>query len=101
MNAADTALLVRGLAIKRMVIPGNVAGWELAATQQQAAAALTNIGKGWKVAIRVQGVSKAVDIRAIRPGKPGFVYVGGTEFKVADFNQDVASRLVSISLAEL
>jgi hypothetical protein len=37
MNASDTALLIRGLAMKRMVIPGNVAGWELAATPQHTA----------------------------------------------------------------
>ena len=58
------------------------------------------IGTGWRVALRVKGVSRSVDIRALRPGKPGFVYVGGVEFEVADFKQDAASRVIAITLKE-
>jgi hypothetical protein len=100
LGAADVVDLVRGLARKALRIPPNVAGWDWAATPQEAARMAGDIGTGWKVAIRLEGITKAIDIRALRPGKPGFVYVGGTEFRVADFRQDVATRLVSITLRE-
>ena len=100
LSAADVVEIVRGLARKAMRIPPDVAGWEWTASPQEALRMAGDIGQGWRVVIRVQGVSKAVDIRALRPGKPGFVYVGGTEFKVSGFSQDVASRTVSIKLTE-
>lgn len=100
LSAADVVEIVRGLAKKVFNIPANTAGWDWTASPEEALRMAGEIGQGWKVAIRVQGVSKAVDIRALRPGKPGFVYVGGTEFKVSGFAQDVASQTVSINLVE-
>jgi hypothetical protein len=100
LSAADVVEMVRGLAKKIFRIPPNTAGWDWTASPEEALRMAGDIGQGWKVAIRVQGVSKAVDIRALRPGKPGFVYVGGTEFKVSGFAQDVSNRTVSINLVE-
>lgn len=100
LSAADVVVIVRGLAKRLFRIPPNTAGWDWTASPEEALRMAGDIGQGWKVAIRVQGVSKAVDIRALRPGKPGFVYVGGTEFEVTGFAQDVSSRTVSITLKE-
>ena len=100
MAAADTVGLVRGLARKLFRIPPSAAAWDFAETPVEALAMAGTIGKGWRVALRVSGVSRSVDIRALRPGKPGFVYVGGVEFEVADFKQDVASRMIAVTLKE-
>lgn len=100
LSASDVVELVRGLAGKAFRIPPNVAGWDWTASPEEALRMSGDIGQGWRVAIRVQGVSKAVDIRSLRPGKPGFVYLGGTEFQVSGFAQDVTSRTVSITLSE-
>jgi hypothetical protein len=100
LSAADVVELVRGLARKALRIPPDSAGWDWSTNAADALRAADDVADGWRVAIRVQGVTKAVDIQALRPGKPGFVYVGGTEFQVTGFSQDVASRIVSITLRE-
>lgn len=98
LSAADVVALVRGLASRIFRVPPNVAGWEMAATPDEAMSMANIAGDGWTVLIRVTGSDKAVDIRALRPGRPGFVLLGGTEFKVSEFHQDVAMRVVSITL---
>lgn len=100
MKAADAVDLVRGLARKLFRIPPSAAGWEFAETPAEAMAMGGPAGTGWRVALRVGKVSRSVDLRALRPGKPGFVYVGGVEFEVVDFNQDVASRVIAVTLKE-
>ena len=100
LTAADTVALVRGLASKSFRIPPNVAGWSWAASPGEAMTLADAAADGWRVAIKVQGVTKAVDIQALRPGKAGFVYVGGTEFRVTGFSQDVSRRTLAINLAE-
>ena len=100
LSAADMVEIVRGLTNKLFRIPPNTAGWDWTATAAEAIGMAGDIGQGWKVAIHVQGVTKAIDIRALRPGKPGFIYLGGTEFKVTGFTQDVSSRTVAITVRE-
>lgn len=100
LSAADVVALVRGLASRILRIPPDVAGWEMADTAAEAMSLANIEGNGWTVLIRVNGSDQAVDIRALRPDKPGFVIVGGAEFKVSEFHQDVATRIVNITLTE-
>jgi len=97
LRPADAFALIRGLSARKLMIPGNVAGWDWV-TSEKEIGAMT--GTGWRVVIRVRGVTKAIDIRALRLGRPGFVYVGGTPFKVDSFTQDKANRRVLITLSE-
>ncbi len=100
LTPADAVALIRGLSAKRITIPGNVAGWSWTDKLRDAEKMIARDAKGWRVVVDVQGASKAIDISALRPGKPGFVYLGGTEFKVEAFTQDVVSRRISITLSE-
>ncbi len=95
-NAAD---FIRGLNSKTFQIPGDVAGWAWAKTAKEAQAMIPNSG-GWILSILIQGVKRAIDVRALRPGKAGFVYVGGSKFKVIDFKQFAAAKRIEITLAE-
>jgi len=101
LGAADAVELVRGLAARVFRIPPQFAGWEFTDSPAEATAMVRGAGRGWRVMIQVKGgTPRAVDIRALRPGKPGFVYVGGVEFTVENFTQDPATRIMSITLAE-
>lgn len=100
LTAKDAVELIRGLSARKLTIPGNVAGWDFANTPQAALSNMTPDPKGWTVILRVGKASKAVNIRALRPGKPGHVLVGGVEFNVQDFQQDPAARTILINLAE-
>jgi|APGre2960657404_1045060.scaffolds.fasta_scaffold00231_11 hypothetical protein len=100
LSAAEAVVLIRSLTAKRLTIPANVAGWEWGTASAQARAMAGELGNGWNVTLHVKGASKAIDIQALRPGKPGFVYVGGTEFKVEAFTQDPATRTIRITLSE-
>ncbi|MCW1913727.1 hypothetical protein OJ996_09085 [Luteolibacter sp. GHJ8] len=100
LDPAQAVGLIRGLANRRLNIPANVAGWDWVPRLSQALAIHDGAGEGWTVIVQVRGVKTAKDISAIRPGKPGFVYVGGTEFQVADFKQDVRTRRITITLQE-
>ena len=97
LSAADAVALIRGLEAKRLMVPANVAGWEW--VDDIAKAVLPPPKAGWRVILQMVGGSKrVVDIRALRPGKPGYVTVGGIEFEISDFAQDVESRTIRIIL---
>lgn len=100
LSAADAAAMVRGLAAKQFRIPPNVSGWEFGKNATDALKAISTPAKGWRVILRVKGSNKVVDVQALRPGKPGFVVVGGTEFKVSNFRQDPKARLILIELSD-
>ena len=100
LTSADVVQLVRGLAAKIFRIPPNTAGWDWTASPSEATAIAGKIGKGWRVAVKVTGSRKGIDVRALRPGKPGFIIVGGTEFKVSGFTQDIRTRTLAITLRE-
>lgn len=100
VTAADAVALIRGLFAKRLTIPGNVAGWDWTPDERQARAIAGEIGDGWHVVMQVKGATKAIDIQALRPSQPGFVYVGGSEFKVTGFTQDIFTRTIRIVLTE-
>jgi hypothetical protein len=101
LAASDAAGFIRGLYAKRFTIPPDVAGWDFADSITAANKAIGLTGDGWKVLVAVRNGSKAVDVGALRPGKPGFVYVGGSEFKVALFSSDKGKRTINIMLEEL
>lgn len=95
LEPAQAVALVRGLEARRLNVPGSVAGWDFSARP-----VLPSSPAGWTVLITVRGGSAMKDVRALRPGKPGYVYVAGQEFKVLAFRQDVRSRSIQITLEE-
>ena len=100
LDAGQAVTLIRGLSRRRLNVPGNVAGWDWSAKPSEALARVSVLKEGWTVLATVRGAAGVKDLRAIRPGKPGFVYVGGTEFKVVEFKQDVRSRRITLILEE-
>lgn len=95
LSAAQAVELVKALAARKLTIPGRVAGWTFD----------TGGGgrvpkAGWLVTFTLRGATLAKDIRALRPGKPGWVIVGGKEFKVTGFKQDPRTRRIDIELEE-
>jgi hypothetical protein len=101
LAASDVSAFIRGLYQKVLTIPANVAGWDFVSTITEANRVLGEIGDGWKVLVNVRNGTNAIDISALRPGKPGFVYVGGKEFKVAIFSSDKGKRSINIVLEEI
>lgn len=94
LDAEQAVSLIRGLAAKRLSVPVSVAGWDWSEK-----IALGPVKEGaWRVVLQVSDAKGVIDISALRPGKPGFVYVAGTEFRVTHFLQDVRTRLITISL---
>jgi hypothetical protein len=100
IDPAEAVGMIRGLARKTLTVPPNVAGWDWTLKPAEALARIKRPDEGWSVLVNVKGSTKAKDLSALRPGSPGFVYVGGTEFRVVNFTQDVRSRRITITLEE-
>lgn len=94
------AVVLKMLDSKSISIPGNVAGWSWAKAADQVEELITSIENGWTVILRLAGGQTLRDLSAIRPGKPGFVSVAGTEFKVIGRTKDDATRTLTIDLSE-
>lgn len=97
LSARDAMAMIRGLSAKKITVPGDVAGWSWT---DKLDTSLQFSGQ-WRMVMKLTGSSKAIDIRALRPGKPGFVIVGGTEFRVEDFRRDVTSKEITVMLKEV
>jgi hypothetical protein len=79
---------------KMVSIPDNIPGWEFGRAEQAVK------GAGWVVTLKIKDATKAIDIRDLRPGSGGFVYVGGARFKVESFAEDSANRRILLTVEE-
>lgn len=77
-------------------VPADRAGWSF----DKVLRTVSVPDGGWVVNLTVKGVTLAKDVRALRPDKPGFVYVGGKRFRVVDFKLDAGKRTIAIELEE-
>lgn len=100
LDAEQAVSLIRGLAKRELHVPANVAGWEWSALPADALSRVPVLKDGWTVLATVKGSAAVKDLRALRPGKPGFVYVGGTAFRVVAYVQDVRTRQITLTLEE-
>ncbi|MGC4017498.1 MAG: hypothetical protein QM755_23735 [Luteolibacter sp.] len=95
-SAEWLAQLAIGVAI---AIPAAIIGWAFA---EDKAATHDDIEapEGWSVSMKVTPSGKAIDVRDIRPGKPGFVYVGGLAFIIERMERDEENKRVTLTVRE-
>lgn len=100
LAAVEVAEFIRGLIRGALNVPADVAAWDWDDNPLDALARANTPERSWTVFITVKGVTKVKDLRALRPSKPGFVYVSGTEFRVVDYKQESGARRINITLEE-
>lgn len=98
---ADALSFIKALYQRRFMIPANVAGWDFTGSIRESERLIDALGDGWRVSVLVDNARRAVDISALRPGKPGYVFVAGTEFRVKIFGHDRETRRINIILEEV
>ena len=99
LSSKDSKRILEGIEKGGLNIPGNVSGWSWSDTLP--ISSLVNDASSWSVIMQIKGASKAIDIRALRTDKPGFITVGGTQFKVVELSKDDLMKNITIKLEEI
>lgn len=92
--------ILRGIESQNLMVPANVAGWAWRNAAEHVEKMVTATKKGWTMILRLSGGRTLKDVSALRPGKPGFVSVAGTEFRVTGQIKDDAARTLTLELSE-